>query len=89
MFLGRLEEESKRIKRLLVTPMNSASIVLFTSGSKSKNSFRVTFLNLVKKGVFRIEKTTNEVGKETDKIVFQKNVPGLKEYQKNVAKKDD
>ena len=29
----------KRIKRLLATPMNSASIVMFTSGTKSRNSF--------------------------------------------------
>ena len=29
----------KRIKRILATPMNSASIVMFTSGTKSRNSF--------------------------------------------------
>lgn len=29
----------KRIKMLLATPMNSASIVMFTSGTKSRNSF--------------------------------------------------
>ena len=55
-------------------------------GTKTKNSFWITFLNLVKKGVFRIEKTTNEVGKETEKIVFQKDVDGLKGYQRLVAK---
>ncbi len=29
----------KRIKRLLTTPMNSTSIVAFTNGTKSRNSF--------------------------------------------------
>lgn len=54
-------------------------------GKITKNSFWITFLNLVKKGVFRIEKTTNEVGKETEKIVFQKDVDNLKQYQRLVG----
>lgn len=53
-------------------------------GSKTKKSFWITFLNLVKKGVFTIEKTTNEVGRETEKILFGKSVKNLKEHQKLV-----
>ena len=55
-------------------------------GKITKNSLWITFLSLVKKGVFRIEKTTNEVGKETEKIVFQKDVDDLKQYQRFVSK---
>lgn len=51
---------------------------------KNKNAFLITFLNLIKKGVFRIEKTVNEVGKETEKIVFVEYGVGLKEHQKIV-----
>lgn len=54
-------------------------------GKKAPSAFWITFLNLVKKGVFRIEKTINEVGKETEKIVFQKDVDDLKDYQRIVA----
>ena len=53
-------------------------------GSKTKKSFWITFLNLVKKGVFSVEKTTNEVGRETEKIVLQKSEKNLKEHQKAV-----
>ena len=47
------------------------------------NAFWITFLNLVKLGVYRIEKTVNEVGKETQKITFIKKVDGLEEHQEN------
>ena len=53
-------------------------------GKNTKNAFWITFLNLIKKGVFKIEKTTNEVGKQTEKIVFNENGQKLKEYQEIV-----
>ena len=53
-------------------------------GKITKNAFWVTFLNLIKKGVFKVEKTTNEVGKETEKIILEDNNKELKEYQKRV-----
>lgn len=51
-------------------------------GKKCKDSFWIAFLNLVKMGVYKIEETTNEVGKKVKLIVYQaeKN-KGLKDYQ--------
>lgn len=49
-----------------------------------KDAFWITFLNLVKLGVYRIEKTINEVGKETQKITFVKKVDGLEDHQNKV-----
>ena len=53
-------------------------------GKIKTNAFWITFLNLIKKGVFRIEKTTNEVGKETEKIILEDDTKRLKEHQKVV-----
>ena len=53
-------------------------------GKIKSNAFWITFLNLIKKGVFRIEKTTNEVGKETEKIILEDDTKRLKEHQKVV-----
>lgn len=53
-------------------------------GKVPKNAFWITFLNLIKKGVFRIEKTTNEVGKETEKIILVDDTKPLKAHQKAV-----
>lgn len=53
-------------------------------GKICNDAFWITFLNLVKLGVYRIEKTVNEVGKETQKIVFVKRVDGLKPHQEKV-----
>lgn len=50
-------------------------------GKNTKNAFWITFLNLIKKGVFRIEKTTNQVGKETQNIIYVKEGENLKKYQ--------
>ena len=55
-------------------------------GKITKNAFWVTFLNLIKKGVFKVEKTTNKLGKETEKIIFEDDNTELKEYQKVVKK---
>lgn len=53
-------------------------------GEVCKDAFWITFLNLVKLGVYRIEKTVNEVGRETKKIIFIKKVDGLEEHQEKV-----
>ena len=53
-------------------------------GKINTNAFWITFLNLIKKGIFKVEKTTNEVGKETEKIILEDDNKELKEYQKRV-----
>ena len=53
-------------------------------GKIKTNAFWITFLNLIKKGVFRLEKTTNEVGKETEKIILQDDRKVLKPHQEVV-----
>lgn len=50
-------------------------------GKITKSAFWITFLNLIKKGVYRIEKTINKIGKETQKVVFVKQVDKLTDYQ--------
>lgn len=55
-------------------------------GKNTKNAFWITFLNLIKKGVFKIEKTINEVGKETEKIILEKDIEDLKSYQGTVKR---
>lgn len=51
-------------------------------GKKCKDSFWITFLNLVKMGIYKIEETTNEVGKKVKLIVYQeKENRKLKDYQ--------
>lgn len=50
-----------------------------------KNAFFITFLNLVKKGVYKITKTTNEVGKETQLITYNENHNvSLEDYEEQV-----
>ena len=42
-------------------------------GKIKKNSFYIGFLNLIKKGVFKIEERTNKVGKKVQTIIYNKN----------------
>lgn len=50
-----------------------------------KDSFFIAFLNLIKKGVYTITNTTNEVGKETKLITYQKGIrASLEDYEKKV-----
>lgn len=54
-------------------------------GKKCKDSFWITFLNLVKMGVYKIEESTNEVGKKVKLIVYQgKENKKLKGYQNDI-----
>ena len=54
-------------------------------GKKCKDSFWIAFLNLVKLGIYKIEETTNEVGKKVKLIIYQeKDIKGLKSYQKSL-----
>ena len=54
-------------------------------GKKCKDSFWIAFLNLVKLGVYKIEETTNEVGKRVKLITYkEKDIQQLKEYQKSL-----
>ncbi len=55
-------------------------------GNIQKNTFWVTFLNLIRKGVFSIEKTTNQVEKETHAIVYEGKDENLPEYEKKATK---
>lgn len=50
-------------------------------GKEQKNTLWISFLSLLKKGVYTIEKTTNKVGVETYKITYNKEPVGLKRYQ--------
>ena len=54
-------------------------------GKIQKNTFWVTFLNLVKKGIFSIEKTTNKVGKETYAIVYKDDKQKLPDYEEKAT----
>jgi len=51
------------------------------------DAFWITFLNLVKLGMYRIDKTVNEVGKETQKIVFVRDIDNLQPHQIQVVLK--
>ena len=54
-------------------------------GKKCNDSFWIAFLNLVKLGIYKIEETTNEVGKKVKLIIYQeKDIEGLKSYQKSL-----
>lgn len=54
-------------------------------GKIQKNAFFITFLNLVKKGVYKITKTQNEIGKETQLITYNKdNNENLEDYEEEV-----
>lgn len=54
-------------------------------GKKCKDSFWITFLNLVKIGVYTIKEATNEIGKKVNFIVYQgKEGKKLKDYQESV-----
>ena len=54
-------------------------------GKNQKNSFWIAFLNLVKLGVYKIEETTNEVGKKVKVITYLgKENKELKDYQNSL-----
>lgn len=53
-------------------------------GKEQKNTLWVSFLSLLKKGVYAIEKTTNKVGVETYKIIYNGEPKDLKAYQKEL-----
>ena len=54
-------------------------------GKNCKDSFWIAFLNLVKLGIYKIEETTNEVGKKVKLIIYQeKDIKDLKSYQKSL-----
>lgn len=55
-------------------------------GKEQKNTLWVTFLCLVQKGVYTIERATNKVGVETYKIIFNKEAKDMKEYQRDCMK---
>lgn len=68
-------------------PYNLSPEILQTIyyGKIQKNAFFVTFLNLVKKGVYKITKTTNEIGKETQLITYNENHNvKLEDYEEQV-----
>lgn len=48
------------------------------------DAFWITFLNLVKLGIYRIEKSVNEVGKETQKIIYVKDIDNIQPHQRQV-----
>lgn len=51
------------------------------------NSFYIAVLNLIKLGVYKLENTVNQVGKETQKIIYNPNyTANLKDYQKHIIK---
>ena len=51
-------------------------------GKECKDSFWIAFLNLVKMGVYKIEETTNQIGKKVNLIIYQeKENEKLKDYQ--------
>ena len=57
-------------------------------GKIQKNAFFITFLNLIKKGVYKITKTQNEIGKETQLITYNEhNSAILEEYEDEVKKR--
>lgn len=80
------KEKVEKQKYVREIPANLEPELLQTIyyGKVCKDAFWITFLNLVKLGVYRIEKATNEVGKETQKITYVKTIDGLEEHQKKV-----
>lgn len=54
-------------------------------GEVKNNTFWITFLNLVKKGVFAIEQDENKVGREVYYILYRGNDKHLPEYEKKAV----
>lgn len=59
---------------------------IYYDGKIKKSSYWVTFLDLVRKGVFKLEKYTNEYGTETQKITNLKSNVKLDEHQRIVKR---
>lgn len=54
-------------------------------GRIKENAFWITFLNLVKKGVFKIEKDINKVNREKYNIIFERDDILVPEYEQKVV----
>ena len=70
-------------------PYNLSPEILQTVyyGKIQKNAFFITFLNLVKKGVYKITQIQNEVGKETQLITYNADYDVvLEDYEEQVKK---
>lgn len=60
---------------------------IYYDGEIKKSSYWVTFLDLVRKGVFKLEDYTDEYGTESQKIIFVKDLENLNKYQQLVKLK--
>jgi uncharacterized membrane protein len=77
------EEKVEKVKYYREMPYGlSPEILQYIYYGKAKsNAYYVGFLNLIKLGVYKLEKTVNEVGKETQTIVYNPEVTVHKGYQ--------
>lgn len=77
-----LKVEKQRYYREIPHDLEPELLQRIYYGKKCKDSFWIAFLNLVKMGIYKIEETTNQVGKKVKLIVYQeKENAKLKDYQ--------
>lgn len=80
-----LKVENQRYYREIPHNLEPELLQRIYYGKNCKDSFWIAFLNLVKMGIYKIEETTNEVGKKVKLIVYQeKENIKLKDYQISV-----
>lgn len=82
VFDKEYEVKSEKYYRELPYDFDPEFLQYIYYGKEQKNTLWVTFLSLLQKGVYTIEKITNKVGVETYRIIFNKELKNMKEYQK-------
>ena len=83
------EEKVENIKYFEKLPynLNPELLQYIYCGKAKSNAFYIGVLNLIKLGVYKLEKTVNIDGKESQKLVFlTENVNFLKQYQLDMIK---
>lgn len=76
--------KSEKYYREIPYDLESELLQYIYYGKEQKNTLWISFLSLLKKGVYSIEKMTNKVGVETYKIIYNKEPSNIKGYQKQL-----
>ncbi len=78
--------EKPRYYREIPFGLEPEILQYFYYGKIVSSSYYIAVLNLIKLGVYRIEKGVNKVGKEVEKLIYNKNhTAKLKPYQEDIV----
>lgn len=80
------EVKSEKYYREIPYDLDPEMLQYIYYGKEQRNTLWITFLNLLKKGVYSIEKITNKVNVETYNITYNNKPLDLKDYQKSFIK---